>query len=59
MAKKEKAVSSAPNSGMMKTQGKTSVNADNHGVTLKGASVNADATRSSVAKSHSLGGRTA
>lgn len=56
---KDKSVSKAPDKGMMKTQGKTSVNADNHGVTLKGASVNADATRSSVAKSHSLGGRTA
>lgn len=59
MAKKEKAASSAPNAGMMKTQGKTSVNADNHGVSLKGASVNADATRSSVAKCHTIGGRTA
>lgn len=56
---KDKSVSKAPDKGMMKTNGKTSVNADNNGVTLKGASVNADATRSSVAKSHSLGGRTA
>ncbi len=59
MHKKEKAASSAPSSSMTKTNGKTSVNADNNGVTLKGASVNADATRSSVAKSHSIGGRTA
>lgn len=56
---KDKSVSKAPDKGMMKTNGKTSVNADNNGVTLKGASVNADATRSSVAKSHSIGGRTA
>jgi hypothetical protein len=56
---KDKKVSAAPNKGMMKTGGKSAVSAENNGVKLQGASVNADSTRSSVAKSHSIGGRTA
>ena len=57
MAKDKKA--SAPAKSATKTQGSTSVNSTNHGVKLQGTSVNADATRSGVAKSHSIGGRSA
>jgi hypothetical protein len=59
MAKNVKSGAPSGSSAKIKTDKTTSVTSTNHGAKLQGKSVNADSTRSSVAKSHSLGGRTA